>query len=75
MQRTAKLYDDDGHGEHVGLRLLLLVAVSMTARALSPQTNRRRMTKKRGAGRNTRSSGMRKDAELDFVLSSCCYLI
>ena len=51
MQRTAKLYDDDGHGEHVGLRLLLLVAVSMTARALSPQTNRRRMTKKRGTGR------------------------
>ena len=40
IQRTAMLYDDDGHGKYVGLRLLLLAAVIMAARALPPQTNR-----------------------------------
>ena len=44
-ERTAKLYDDDGHGIDVGLRLLPLAAVIMAARVLPPQTNRRRMTK------------------------------
>ena len=51
VQRTAKLYDDGGHGNDVGLRLLLLATVLMDARVLPPQTSRRRMTKKRGAGR------------------------
>ena len=55
-ERTAKLYDDDGHGIDVGLRLLPLAAVIMAARVLPPQTNRRRMTKKRGTrGENTHS--------------------
>ena len=49
---TAKRYDDDGRGIDVGLRLILLAAVTMAARALPPQTNRRRTTKKRGTGRN-----------------------
>ena len=40
MQRTAKRYDDDGHDKDDGLRLLLLAAVIMAARALPPQTNR-----------------------------------
>ena len=51
VQRTAKRYDDDGDGNDVGLRLLLLAAVTMAARALPPQTSRRRMTKKIGTGR------------------------
>ena len=51
IQRTAMLYDDDGHGKYVGLRLLLLAAVIMAARALPAQTSRCRMAKKRGAGR------------------------
>ena len=50
VQRTAKRYDDDGHSNGVGLRLQLLAAVIMAARALSPHTNRRRLTKKRGTG-------------------------
>ena len=45
VQRTAKRYDDRSDGEDVGVRLLLLAAVMMAARALPPQTNRRRMTK------------------------------
>ena len=44
VQRTAKRYGDDGHGKCVGLRLLLLAAVVVAARALPPQTNRRRMS-------------------------------
>ena len=40
LQRTAKRYGDDGHGKGVGLRLLLLAAVIMSARSLPPQTNR-----------------------------------
>ena len=47
---------DDGQGKDVGLRLLLLAAVVMAARALAPQTNRRRMTKKEARGENARSS-------------------
>ena len=57
MQRTAMRYDDDGHGRYVGLRLLLLAAVIMAARALPPQTKRLRMTK-------------RHDTELHCVLST-----
>ena len=38
VQRTAKLYDNDGHGKYIG-RLLLLAAVIMAARALAPHTN------------------------------------
>ena len=46
-QRTAKRYDDDGDGEDVWLRLLLLLAaLIMATRTLPPQTNRRRMSKK-----------------------------
>ena len=52
VQRTAKLYEDDGHGNDVGLRRLLPAAVIMAARALLPQTSRRWMTNKRGARRN-----------------------
>ena len=47
VQRTAKLYDDDGVGKYVGLTLLLLAAVIVAARE---QTNSRRMAKKRGTG-------------------------
>ena len=36
VQRTAKRYDDDGDGKAVGLRLLLLAAVTLAARALPP---------------------------------------
>ena len=51
-QRTAKRYGDDGHGKYVRLRLLLLAAaVIIAARALPSQTNRHRMTKKRGTDR------------------------
>ena len=38
-------------GTDVGLRLLVLAAVIMAARALPPQTNRRRIKKKRGTER------------------------
>ena len=37
VQRTAKRYDDDGRGKDVGLRLLLLAAVIVAARALPPE--------------------------------------
>ena len=47
VQRTAKCYDDDGHGKGVGLRPLLLAAVTMAARALPPQTNRQTSNEKR----------------------------
>ena len=39
VQRTAKRYDDDGHGKGVGLRRLLLAAVLMLA-ALRRRTTR-----------------------------------
>ena len=44
VQRAAKRYDDDGHNRVVGLRLLLLVADIMTAKALPSQTNIRQET-------------------------------
>ena len=50
VQRTAKRYDDGCDGKDVGLRLPLLVAVIMAARALPSQTDRRLNTKKRSAG-------------------------
>ena len=50
LHRTAKRYDDDGHGKDIGLRLLLLAAVIMAARALPSQTNRRRLTKEKRHG-------------------------
>ena len=34
IQRTAKRYNDDGHGKDAGLRPLLLAAVIMAARVL-----------------------------------------
>ena len=37
VQRTTKRYDDDGDGKCIGLRLLLLAAVVMAARALPLQ--------------------------------------
>ena len=40
VQRTTKRYDDDGRVKDVWLRLLLLAAVMVAARALPPQTNR-----------------------------------
>ena len=46
VQRKTKRYGDYDHGEDVGLRLLLLAAVIVAARALPPHTNRRQMTKK-----------------------------
>ena len=46
VQRAAKRYDDDGHSKVSGLKLLLLVAVIMAAKALPPQTNIRQMTKR-----------------------------
>ena len=55
VQRTVKRYDDDGDGKDVGLRLMLLAAVTMAARALPPLTNRRRMTKKESRGKTTRN--------------------
>ena len=54
IQRTAKRYDDGGHGKYVELRQLLLrlAAVTVAATALPPQTNISRMTKEKGTGRN-----------------------
>ena len=46
MQRAAKRYDDDGHGKVIGLRLLLLAASIMAAKALLPQPNIRQTTKR-----------------------------
>ena len=37
VQRTAKRFDNNGHGKDVGLRLLLLAAVIVAARALPPE--------------------------------------
>ena len=53
VQRTAQRYDTSMTvaANMLGLRLLLLAAVAMGARALPPQTNRRRVAKKRGTGR------------------------
>ena len=50
VQRTAKRYDDDGHGKDAGLRLLLLAAVVTAMTKLPLQANRRRMTKTRRTG-------------------------
>ena len=44
VQRTAKLCDDDGHRKDVGLKLLLLAAVTMVASALPSHTTRRQTT-------------------------------
>ena len=46
VQRAAKPYDDDGHSKVITLRLLLLAAVIMVTKALPPQTNIRRMTRR-----------------------------
>ena len=46
VQRVAKRYDNDRHSKVIGLRLLLLAAVIMAAKALPPQTNIRQMTKR-----------------------------
>ena len=46
VQRVAKHYDDDGHSKVIGLRLLPLAAVIMAAKALPPQTNIHKMTKR-----------------------------
>ena len=56
IQRTAKRYDDEGHGKYVGLRLLLFAAVVMAARPLPLQTNRRQMPRTEAWGENTGSS-------------------
>ena len=44
-QRAAKRYDDDRHSKYMSLRLLLLYAVVVEAKALPLQTNLRYMTK------------------------------
>ena len=51
VQRTVKRYDDDGHGKHVGLKLPLLAAVIVAARALPPQTKTNVEWQKKGTGR------------------------
>ena len=51
VQRAAKRYDDGGHGKYDKSRPVFLAAI-MGARALPPQTNRCRMTKRRGTGRS-----------------------
>ena len=52
VRRTAKRYDDDGHGKYLGLRLSLLVVVVVVEKSvLPPQRDKRRMTKNRGTGR------------------------
>ena len=60
VQRTAKRYGDSGNGKQAGLRLLLLAVATIAARALPPQTSRRRMTKKRGTGRNNWLAALRR---------------
>ena len=72
-RRTAKRDEDDGRGKDAGLRLLLLAAVIMAARALSSQTNRQTSNDRKGArGENTHSSTSCDDTELHFVLSTYC---
>ena len=44
VQQTAKRYDDDHHSKYIWLRLLLLVAVIMAAKAVPPRTNIRQIT-------------------------------
>ena len=50
VRRTANRQDGNGDGEFVRLKLPLFGA-AMMVRTLTPQTNRRGMTKRRGAGR------------------------
>ena len=50
-QRTAKRYDDDGHGKDVGLRLLAACCCYYVGESASPQTNRYRTTTESGTGR------------------------
>ena len=69
IQRTATCYDDDGHSKGIGLRLLLLTAVVMAAKAPPPQnehiSDNERMTKVRGE--NTQSSA---SSEAGWIRSS-----
>ena len=46
VQRAAKRYDDDDHNKVIRLRLLLIAAVNMAAKALPPPTNTRPRTKR-----------------------------
>ena len=49
--RRPKRDDDDSHGKDLGLRLLVLASVIITARASPSQTNRHRVAKEEGTGR------------------------
>ena len=67
VERTAKHYDDDDHGKYVELRLLPLASVILAARALPPQTNRRRIIK------TSRGENTRRSTGLHCALSTCKY--
>ena len=54
--RRPKRDDDDSHGKDLGLRLLVLASVIITARASPSQTNRHRVAKEEGTGRISRNS-------------------
>ena len=63
---NGQLYDDDGHSNDVGFRLLLFVADIMAARAFPPQNEQTSNgnEKRHGAKINTRSSAPFNDTEL-----------
>ena len=68
-RRYSERHDDDGHSKGIGLRLLLLTAVVMAAKAPPPQnehiSDNERMTKVRGE--NTQSSA---SSEAGWIRSS-----
>ena len=72
IQRTQKRYDDDGRGEDVGLRLVLLAAVTTVWRRERFRHKRTDVERQRKEGRseNTRTSALCKDPELHSVLST-----
>ena len=69
VQRTTKRFDD-GHGNYVGLRLLLLLAAVIVA-ARDPFSHKRTDDKEQEArGENTLSFASCMDTELHCVLST-----
>ena len=74
VQRTARAYDNDGHGKDVGLRLqccCLLLLVWRRERFPHKRTDIKRQ-RKEARGENTRSSRSCNDTELHCVLSIYC---
>ena len=67
-----KRYNDDGDGKECWVDTAAACCCYDGGESTSPTNEqcRRRMTKKRGAGENTRNSTSCKDAELDCVLST-----